>query len=162
MGSRRAKLTNLRAGSRFRSRMKAVPGVENAFRHRSIITVCSAIASLPCAGHQQVLKPIISMGSFELIANGVIQGDLRVLGWKGTAPIKPLPFGSLCVGVASSRRTKLLVYSRRTRQTISGAFLFREDLYDWRDILIVGLFMTMTYIYMDLEEATLLFEGGKL
>lgn len=142
------------------ARMKAVPGVENAFQFTQHYTGVQANGQFALA--QVIGIETDNLMAFELIANGVIQGDLRSLA-EGDGADQAIAIGSaMASGLGVQVGDKLLVYSPRTRQTISGAVPVRKT-YTIGAIFDVGLFMTnQTYIYMDLEEATLLFEGGKL
>lgn len=142
------------------SRMQAIPGVENAFQFTQHFTGVQANGQFALAQVIGIAKD--DLMAFELIADGVIQGDLRSLG-EGEGSDQAIAIGSaMALGLGLQVGDRLLVYSPRTRQTISGAVPVRKT-YTIGAIFDVGLFVTnQTYIYMDLDEATLLFEGGTL
>jgi lipoprotein-releasing system permease protein len=141
-------------------RMQAIPGVENAFQFTQHFTGVQANGQFALAQVIGIDKD--DLMAFELIADGVIQGDLRSLG-EGEGSDQAIAIGSaMAMGLGIQVGDRLLVYSPRTRQTISGAVPVRKT-YTIGAIFDVGLFVTnQTYIYMDLDEATLLFEGGEL
>lgn len=142
------------------SRMQAIPGVENAFQFTQHFTGVQANGQFALAQVIGIAKD--DLMAFELIADGVVQGDLRSLG-EGEGSDQAIAIGSaMAVGLGLQVGDRLLVYSPRTRQTISGAVPVRKT-YTIGAIFDVGLFVTnQTYIYMELDEATLLFEGGVL
>lgn len=141
-------------------RMQAIPGVENAFQFTQHFTGVQANGQFALAQVIGIAKD--DLMAFELIAEGVIQGDLRSLG-EGEGSDQAISIGSaMAAGLGLQVGDRLLVYSPRTRQTISGAVPVRKT-YTIGAIFDVGLFVTnQTYIYMDLDEATLLFEGGEV
>lgn len=140
------------------ARMQMVPGVENAFQFTQHYTGVQANSQFALAQVIGIDKS--DLMAFDLIANGVIQGDLRSLG-EGEGSDQSIAIGSaMASGLGLQVGDRLLVYSPRTRQTISGAVPVRKT-YTIGAIFDVGLFVTnQTYIYMALDEATLLFEGG--
>ncbi|MGB3456391.1 MAG: ABC transporter permease [Litorimonas sp.] len=140
------------------ARMQAVPGVENAFQFTQHFTGVQANGEFALA--QVIGIDRDNLMDFELIAEGVVQGDLRSLG-EGQGSDEAIAIGSaMALGLGLQVGDRLLVYSPRTRQTVSGSVPVRKA-YTIGAIFDVGLFVTnQTYIYMDLEEATLLFEGG--
>ena len=142
------------------SRMQAVPGVENAFQFTQHFTGVQANGQFALAQVIGIEKA--DLLDFQLIADGVVQGDLRSLG-EGQGSDQAIAIGSaMALGLGLQVGDPLLFYSPRTRQTISGAVPVRKT-YTIGAIFDVGLFVTnQTYIYMDIEEATLLFEGGRL
>lgn len=142
------------------SRMQAIPGVENAFQFTQHFTGVQANGQFALAQVIGIAKD--DLMAFELIADGVVQGDLRSLG-EGEGSDQSIAIGSaMAAGLGLQVGDRLLVYSPRTRQTISGAVPVRKT-YTIGAIFDVGLFVTnQTYIYMELDEATLLFEGGVL
>lgn len=141
------------------ARMQMVPGVENAFQFTQHYTGVQANGQFALA--QVIGIAPDDLMAFELIASGVIQGDLRSLGM-GDGSEQAIAIGSaMAQGLGLQVGDPLLVYSPRTRQTVSGAVPIRKT-YTIGAIFDVGLFITnQTYIYMDLDEATLLFEGGQ-
>lgn len=142
------------------SRMQSIPGVENAFQFTQHFTGVQANGQFALAQVIGIAKD--DLMAFDLIATGVVQGDLRSLG-EGDGSDQAIAIGSaMAVGLGLQVGDKLLVYSPRTRQTISGAVPVRKT-YTIGAIFDVGLFITnQTYIYMELDQATLLFEGGAI
>lgn len=142
------------------SRMQSIPGVENAFQFTQHFTGVQANGQFALAQVIGIAKD--DLMAFDLIATGVVQGDLRSLG-EGGGSDQAIAIGSaMAVGLGLQVGDKLLVYSPRTRQTISGAVPVRKT-YTIGAIFDVGLFITnQTYIYMELDQATLLFEGGAI
>jgi lipoprotein-releasing system permease protein len=141
-------------------RMQTIPGVENAFQFTQHFTGVQANGQFALAQVIGIAKD--DLMAFELIADGIVQGDLGALG-EGEGSDQSIAIGSaMASGLGLQVGDRLLIYSPRTRQTISGAVPVRKT-YTIGAIFDVGLFITnQTYIYMDLDEATLLFEGGKL
>lgn len=142
------------------ARMKALPGIENAFSFTQDYTGVQANGQFALAQVIGIAKD--DLLSFDLIADGVIQGDLRSLG-EGQGSDQAIAIGS---GMASTLGIQvgdpLLIYSPRTRQTVSGAVPVRKT-YTVGAIFDVGLYITnQTYIYLDLDEASLLFDNGRL
>lgn len=142
------------------AQMQTIPGVENAFQFTQHFTGVQANGQFALAQVIGIAKD--DLMAFELIANGVVQGDLGALG-EGEGSDQAIAIGSaMASGLGLQVGDRLLVYSPRTRQTISGAVPVRKT-YTIGAIFDVGLFITnQTYIYMDIDEATLLFEGGTL
>lgn len=142
------------------NRLQTVPGVENAFHFTQHYTGVQSNGQFALAQVIGIAKD--DLMAFELIADGVIQGDLRSLG-EGQGSEQAIAIGSaMAAGLGVQVGDPLLIYSPRTRQTISGAVPVRKT-YTIGAIFDVGLFLTnQTYIYMDLDEATLLFEDGRI
>jgi lipoprotein-releasing system permease protein len=140
-------------------RLQTVPGVENAFEFTQHYTGVQANGQFALAQVIGIRKE--NLMDFDLIANGVIQGDLNSLG-QGEGTDQRIAVGSqMAAGLGLQVGSKLLVYSPRTRSTISGSVPVRKT-YTIGAIFSVGLFQTdQAYLYMDLDEASLLFEGGQ-
>ncbi|WP_298912295.1 FtsX-like permease family protein [uncultured Algimonas sp.] len=142
------------------SRMQAIPGVENAFHFTQHFTAVQANGEMSVAQVIGIAKN--DLMSFDLIADGVIQGSLETLG-EGAGNEQAIAIGSaMATSLGVQAGDRLLVYSPRMRQTISGPVPVSKT-YTIGAIFDVGLFVTnQTYIYMDIEQSTLLFEGGQL
>ena len=140
-------------------RMKAIPDVENAFQFTQHYTAVQANGQLALA--QVIGIERDNLLQFDLIANGVIQGDLSTLG-EGAGSDQRIAIGAqMAAGLGVQVGDRLTVISPRTRQTISGAVPVRKT-YTVGAIFSVGLFQTdQAYLYMEIGEATQLFEGGK-
>ena len=141
-------------------RLSTVEGVEKAFQFTQDYTGVQANGQFALA--QVIGISPQNLKSYELIANSVILGSLEFFG-QGRASENQIAIGS---GVASQLGLtvgdKLLVFSPRTRQTISGPVPVRKA-YTIGAIFQVGLYQTdLSYIYMDFTQATQLFEGGSV
>ena len=141
------------------TRMQGIEGVENAFQFTQHYTGVQANGQFALAQVIGIARK--DLLDFELIADGVIQGDLRTLG-EGRGSDQRIAIGSaMAAGLGVQAGDKLLVYSPRTRTTISGSVPVRKS-YTIGAVFDVGLFVTnQTYVYMEIGEATQLFEGGK-
>ena len=139
------------------ARMQAVPGVENAFEFTQNYTGVQANGQFALA--QVIGIDREDLLSFDLIADGVIQGDLAMLG-EGDGSDQRIAVGSqMAAGLGVQVGDRILVYSPRTRNTISGAVPVRKS-YTVGAIFSVGLFQTdQAYLYMDIGEANALFTG---
>ena len=141
-------------------RLSTVEGVEKAFQFTQDYTGVQANGQFALA--QVIGISPQNLRSYELIANSVILGSLEFFG-QGRASENQIAIGS---GVASQLGLtvgdRLLVFSPRTRQTISGPVPVRKA-YTIGAIFQVGLYQTdLSYIYMDFTQATQLFEGGSV
>ena len=141
-------------------RLSTVEGVEKAFQFTQDYTGVQANGQFALA--QVIGISPQNLKSYELIANSVILGSLEFFG-QGRASENQIAIGS---GVASQLGLtvgdRLLVFSPRTRQTISGPVPVRKA-YTIGAIFQVGLYQTdLSYIYMDFTQATQLFEGGSV
>lgn len=120
-------------------RMQSIPGVENAFHFSQHYTGVQANGQFALAQIIGIAKD--DLMSFDLIADGVIQGDLMSLG-EGQASDQAIAIGSaMAVGLGIQVGDRLLVYSPRTRQTVSGAVPVRKT-YTIGAIFDVGLYVT--------------------
>ncbi len=141
-------------------RLATVDGVEKAFQFTQDYTGVQANGQFALA--QVIGISPQNLQSYELIANSVILGSLEFFG-QGRSSDNQIAIGS---GVASQLGLtvgdRLLVFSPRTRQTISGPVPVRKA-YTIGAIFQVGLYQTdLSYIYMDFNQATQLFEGGRV
>ena len=138
--------------------LRPIPGVETAFQFTQHYTGVQANNEFALA---QVIgiSPEDLLG-FDLIREGVIQGDLAQLG-QGRGSEQRVAIGSnMAVGLGLQVGDILTIYSPRTRQTISGAVPVRKA-YTVGAVFSTGLFVTdQTYIYMALDEAEILFADG--
>jgi len=141
-------------------RLSTVDGVEKAFQFTQDYTGVQANGQFALA--QVIGISPENLQSYELIAESVILGSLDLFG-QGRSSDNQIAIGS---GVANQLGLtvgdKLLVFSPRTRQTISGPVPVRKA-YTIGAIFQVGLYQTdLSYIYMDFNQATQLFEGGRV
>ena len=141
-------------------RLNLLPGVEEAFQYTQHYTGVQANGVF---GLGQVIgiRPE-NLNNFELIARNITQGSLQGFG-QGAASNHQIAMGSrLAANLGLSVGDRITVYSPRTRTTVTGPQPIRKN-YTVGAIFSVGLLQTdLSYIYMDLDQATLLFEGGKL
>ena len=141
-------------------RLNLLPGVEEAFQYTQHYTGVQANGVF---GLGQVIgiRPE-NLNNFELIARNITQGSLQGFG-QGAGSNHQIAMGSrLAANLGLSVGDRITVYSPRTRTTVTGPQPIRKN-YTIGAIFSVGLLQTdLSYIYMDLDQATLLFEGGKL
>jgi len=141
-------------------RLNLLPGVEEAFQYTQHYTGVQANGVF---GLGQVIgiRPE-NLKNFELISNNINKGSLQGFG-QGTGSEHQIALGSrLAASLGLSVGDRITVYSPRTRTTITGPQPIRKN-YTIGAIFSVGLLQTdLSYIYMDFDQATLLFEGGKL
>ena len=141
-------------------RLSKVEGVEKAFQFTQDYTGVQANGQFALA--QIIGISPENLQNYELIADSVVLGSLEFFG-QGRSSENQIAVGS---GVASQLGLtvgdRLLVFSPRTRQTISGPVPVRKA-YTIGAIFQVGLYQTdLSYIYMDFDQATQLFEGGRV
>jgi len=141
-------------------RLAKVDGVEKAFQFTQDYTGVQANGQFALA--QVIGISPQNLQNYELIAKSVVLGSLEFFG-QGRGNENQIAIGS---GVASQLGLtvgdRLLVFSPRTRQTISGPVPVRKA-YTIGAIFQVGLYQTdLSYIYMDFNQATQLFEGGRV
>ena len=141
-------------------RLNLLPGVEEAFQYTQHYTGVQANGVF---GLGQVIgiRPE-NLNNFELIASNIIQGSLQGFG-QGDGSNHQIALGSrLAANLGLSAGDRITVYSPRTRTTVTGPQPIRKN-YTIGAIFSVGLLQTdLSYIYMDFDQATLLFEGGEL
>ena len=141
-------------------RLNLLPGVEEAFQYTQHYTGVQANGVF---GLGQVIgiRPE-NLNNFELIASNIIQGSLQGFG-QGDGSNHQIALGSrLAANLGLSAGDRITIYSPRTRTTVTGPQPIRKN-YTIGAIFSVGLLQTdLSYIYMDFDQATLLFEGGEL
>jgi lipoprotein-releasing system permease protein len=141
-------------------RLNLLPGVEEAFQYTQHYTGVQANGVF---GLGQVIgiRPE-NLNGFDLIANNITQGSLRGFG-QGTGSNHQIALGSrLAANLGLSVGDRVTIYSPRTHTSVIGPQPIRKN-YTVGAIFSVGLLQTdLSYIYMDFDQATLLFEGGKL
>ena len=137
------------------ARMQAVPGVQNAFEFTQHYTGVQANGQFALA--QVIGIDRDDLLAFDLIANGVIQGDLATLGEGGGSDQRIAIGSQMAAGLGLQVGDRLMVFSPKTRTTISGSVPIRKS-YTIGAIFSVGLFQTdQAYLYMDIGEANALF-----
>ena len=145
--------------SALEQRMKGVPGVENAFEFTQQYTAVQANGEIGLA--QVIGVTPENLVTFDIIRNGVTQGDLASVG-QGERSDQRVAMGStMASGLGLREGDVLTVFSPKTRQTISGPVPIRKA-YTNGAVFRTGLVQTdQAYLYMDLEEANLLFNNGQ-
>jgi len=141
-------------------RLAKVEGVEEAFQFTQHYTGVQANEKFSLA---QVIgiRPE-NLNRFDLISNSIVAGSLEGFG-QGRGSNQEIAIG---VQMANSLGLvvgdRILIFSPRTRTTITGPQPIKK-VYTVGAIFEIGIFLSdQTYIYMDFDEATLLFEGGKI
>lgn len=141
-------------------RLAEVPGVDEAFQFNQSYTGVQANGQFSLA---QVIgiRPE-NLKEYDLISDSVTQGSLETFGLGAGSDQTIAIGGRLAAGLGLRAGDKLMVFSPRTRTTVTGPQPIKK-VYTIGAVFEVGLLITdQTYIYMDYDEATLLFDGGKL
>ena len=140
-------------------RLNALPGVEEAFQFTQHFT---GIQANGVFGGGQILgiRPEV-LRDYDFIAQNVTQGSLEGFG-QGDGSRRQIAMGSrLAASLGLSVGDTVTVYSPRSRTTVTGPQPIRKN-YTIGAIFSVGILTTDgSYVFMDLEQSTLLFEGGK-
>ena len=141
-------------------RLAAVSGVDEAFQFMQNYTGVQANGQFALA--QVIGISPKNLQNYELIANSVQLGSLEFFG-QGRGSENQIAIGAvLANGLGLTVGDRLLIFSPRTRQTITGPIPVKK-VYTIGAIFEVGLFVTdQTYIYMAFDQATQLFEGGQV
>ncbi len=141
-------------------RLATVEGVQKSFQFTQDYTGVQANGEFALA--QVIGISPQNLQGYDLIANSVILGSLEFFG-QGRASENQIAIGSgLASQLGLTVGDRLLVFSPRTRQTISGPVPVKKT-YTIGAIFQVGLFQTdASYIYMDFSQATQLFKGGRV
>ncbi len=141
-------------------RLSRVEGVDEAFQFTQNYTGVQANGQFSLA---QVIgiRPE-NLRAYDLISQSIVAGSLDNFG-QGHGSNQTIAIGNrLAAGLGLTAGDKLLVFSPRTRTTVTGPQPIKK-VYTIGAVFEVGLLLTdQTYIYMDFDEATILFEGGKL
>ena len=142
------------------SRLDAIPGVDEAFQYTQHYTGVQANGVF---GLGQVIgiRPDV-LQSYDFIANSVVEGSLEEFG-QGAGSDRQIAMGSrLAANLGLQVGDAITVYSPRVRTTVTGPQPIRKN-YTVGAIFSVGIITTdLAYVYMDLEQSTLLFEGGEV
>lgn len=140
-------------------RLNALPGVEEAFQFTQHFT---GIQANGVFGGGQVLgiRPEV-LKNYNFIAKNLTQGSLEGFG-QGEGSRRQITMGSrLAASLGLTVGDTVTVYSPRSRTTVTGPQPIRKN-YTIGAIFSVGILTTDgSYVFMDLEQSTLLFEGGK-
>ena len=142
------------------ARLGAVDGVQEAFQFTQHYTGVQANNEFSLA---QIIgiRPE-NLRDYELIANSVTQGSFDGFG-QGRGSANQVVLGQrLAAGLGLRVGDRFTIFSPRTRVTPFGPPLPVTKVYTVGAIFQTGLLQTdQTYIYMDLDQATLLFEAGQ-
>lgn len=142
-------------------RLLAIPGVDEAFQYTQDYTGLQANGEF---GLGQVIgiRPR-NLNQYELIASNIIQGSLAGFG-QGAGSDRQIAMGSrVAANLGLMIGDRVTVYSPRTQPSPFGPPQPVRKNYTVGAIFSVGLIeVDGSYIYMDFEQATLLFEGGEL
>jgi len=141
-------------------RLATVDGVQKSFQFTQDFTGVQANGQFALA--QVIGISPQNLQSYELIADSVVAGGLEYFG-QGRGSENQIAIG---IGLANQLGLtvgdRFLVFSPRTRQTISGPVPVKKA-YTIGAVFQVGLYQTdLSYIYMEFKEATQLFEGGRV
>jgi len=141
-------------------RLSNVEGVEEAFQFTQNYTGVQANGKFSLA--QVIGISPENLRNYELIADSVQIGNLDFFG-QGRGAENQIAVGAvLANGLGLTVGDRLLIFSPRTRQTITGPIPVKK-VYTIGAIFQVGLYLTdQTYIYMDLNQTTQLFAGGEV
>lgn len=141
-------------------RLAGVEGVDEAFQFTQHYTGVQANGQFALA--QVIGISPNNLQNYELIADSVQLGSLEFFG-QGRSSENQIAVGAvLARGLGLTVGDRLLVFSPRTRQTITGPVPVKK-VYTVGAIFEVGLYITdQTYIYMGFDQATQLFEGGQV
>jgi len=141
-------------------RLAEVAGIDEAFQFTQNYTGVQANGQFALA--QIIGISPDNLRNYDLIADSVQFGSLNGFG-QGRGSDNQIAVGMrLAAGLGLTVGDKLLIFSPRTRTTITGPQPIKK-VYTIGAIFEVGLLQTdQTYIYMDFNQATLLFEGGQV
>lgn len=141
------------------NRMLAIKGVDQAFQYTQHFT---GVQANNVFGLGQVIgvRPEI-LQNYEFISKNVIQGSLTGFG-QGEGSNRQIAMGSrLAANLGLNVGDTVKVFSPRTRTTVMGPQPISKN-YTLGAIFSVGIITTdLSYVYMDLDQTTKLFEGGK-
>jgi len=142
-------------------RLLQIDGVDQAFQYTQHFTGVQAngVFSL---GQVIGIRPD-NLNSYDLISQNIVQGSLQDFG-QGQGSDHQIALGSrLAANLGLTAGDRVTVYSPRTQATAFGTPQPIRKNYTVGAIFSIGLLQTdLSYIYMDFDQATLLFEGGKL
>ncbi|WP_409433660.1 ABC transporter permease [Litorimonas sp. RW-G-Af-16] len=142
-------------------RLAAVPGVDEAYQFTQHYTGVQANGQF---GLAQVIgiRPQ-NLRSYELISQKIVEGSLDGFG-QGAGANHQIAMGQrLAASLGLSAGDRLTIFSPRTRATPFAGPMPITKTYTVGAVFEIGILQTdQTYIFMDFDQATLLFEGGKV
>lgn len=141
-------------------RLAAVDGIEEAYQFTQHYTGVQANGQF---GLAQVIgiRPQ-NLANYELISQKIVGGSLQGFG-QGRGAAHQIAMGQVLASTLGLQvGDRVTIFSPRTRATPFGQPMPITKTYTVGAIFEIGIYLTdQTYIYMDLDQATLLFEGGK-
>lgn len=142
-------------------RLSVLPGVDEVFQYTQHYTGVQANEVFSLA--QVIGVSAENLRTFDLISNNVKKGSLDGFG-QGAGSDHQIALGSrMAANLGLRVGDAITIYSPRTRATVMGGRQPIRKNYTVGAIFSVGLLQTdLSYIYMDFDQATLLFEGGEL
>jgi len=140
-------------------RLLGIPGVDQAFQYTQHYTGAQANGQFGLA--QVIGISAENLNAYEFISNSIEYGSLQGFG-QGQGSNHQIAMGSrLAANLGVTVGDKITIYSPRTRTTVTGPQPIRKN-YTVGAIFTVGLLQTdLSYIYMDINQATILMESGK-
>ncbi len=141
------------------ARLAGIDGVDEAFEFTENIVGVNANGQISI-GHVLGIRPD-NLDNFELITQSIEQGSLQNFG-QGRGADHQVSIGAfMAAELGLSLGDKIKIYTGRTRKTITGETPIIKD-YTIGSIFKTGLYTTdLSTIYMDYDQAVLLFENGK-
>jgi len=140
-------------------RLLGIPGVDQAFQYTQHYTGVQANGTFSLG--QVIGISADNLNSYEFISKNISEGSLQGFG-QGQGSEHQIALGSrLAANLGLRLGDRITIYSPRTRTTVTGPQPIRKN-YTIGAIFSVGLLQTdLSYIYMELDQATALMEGGK-
>ena len=147
--------------SALEQRLAGIEGVEEAFQFTQDFTGVQANNTF-ALGQVIGIRPD-NLNRFDLISDNILIGSLEGFG-TGSGSNQQIAIGlRMANNLGLNVGDRMTIFSTRTRTSVLGGSQPIRKIYTIGAIFSVGLIETdQTYIYMDFDEATLLFEGGKL
>jgi len=141
-------------------RLSTIPGVTKAFQFMQNMTAIQANGQP--AGAQVVGISAEDLLSFDLIANNIVYGGLAGFGEGAGSDHQVVMGARLASSLGLTVGDKFRMLSGRSRTSVLGGNQPIFKTYTIGALFEVGLLEAdQTYIYMDMEQAMLFFEGGK-
>jgi len=142
------------------ARLVEIDGVDEAFQYTQDFTGVQANGVF---GLGQVIGVRLeNLKEFDLISNNITQGSLEGFGTGAGSDQKIAMANRLAANLGLAVGDRFTIYSTRTRTTVTGPQPIRKN-YTVGSIFSVGIIdVDLSYIYMDLDEAAVLFDAGKV
>lgn len=141
-------------------RLSTIPGVEKAFQFTQNMTAIQANGQP--AGAQVIGISKENLLGYDLIANNIVYGGLAGFGQGAGSDHQVVMGARLAASLGLSVGDKFRMLSGRSRTSVLGGNQPIFKTYTVGGVFDVGLYEAdQTYIYMDMQQAMLFFEGGK-